>query len=139
VIVPPSGSVEPLAEQVIVSPVVAVSGSHDTAGAVGERLVNVSVISFELFESSVPSVAWAVTAVVPGRAREYVVLVPCSAPVRSVADHTYVTASPSTSVDPDAVQVIDSPVGVEVGLQSTVGAVGAVFGGGGGGAAAPQS
>jgi hypothetical protein len=76
VIVPPSGSVEPLAEQVIVSPIVAVRGSHDTFGVVGERLVNVSVTSFELFELSVPSVAYAVTAVVPGFAREYVVLVP---------------------------------------------------------------
>jgi hypothetical protein len=43
VIVPPSGSVELLAEQVMVSPVVAVSGSHDTVGAEGERLVNVRV------------------------------------------------------------------------------------------------
>jgi hypothetical protein len=57
VIVPPSGSVEPLAEQLIVSPVVAVRDSHDTVGAVGERLVKVSVTSFELFELSVPSVA----------------------------------------------------------------------------------
>ena len=76
VIVPPSGSVEPLAEQVIVSPVVAVSVSHDTVGADGDWLVNVSVTSFELFESSIPSVACATTMVVPGTAREYVVLVP---------------------------------------------------------------
>ena len=76
VTVPPSGSVEPLAVHVIVSPIVAVSGSHDTFGTVGERLVNVSVTSFELLESSVPSVAYAVTVVVPGSVREYVVLVP---------------------------------------------------------------
>ena len=76
VIVPLSGSIELLAEQVIVSPIVAVSVSHDTVGAVGERLVNVSVTSLELPESSVPSVACAVTAVVPGSAREYVVLFP---------------------------------------------------------------
>ena len=57
VIVPPSGSVDALAEQVIVSPIVAVSGSHETVGVVGERLVNVSETSFELFESSIPSVA----------------------------------------------------------------------------------
>jgi hypothetical protein len=76
VIVPPSGSVEPLAEHVIVSPVVAASVSHDTVGADGERFVNVSVTSLELLELSVPSVACAVTAVVPGVLREYVVLVP---------------------------------------------------------------
>lgn len=57
VIVPPSGSVDALAEQVIVSPIVAVSGSQETVGVVGERLVNVSETSFELFESSIPSVA----------------------------------------------------------------------------------
>jgi hypothetical protein len=57
VMVPPSGSVEPLAEQVMVSPIVAVSGTHDTLGAFGDRLLNVSVTSFELFELSVPSVA----------------------------------------------------------------------------------
>jgi hypothetical protein len=49
-----------------------------------------------------------------------------------VEDQTYVMASPSASVDPEAVHVIAWPVGVEVWLQSTVGAVGALFGGGGG-------